>query len=46
MIADGQTHLLAAPWLAAAPGLALVLTVIAFSVLADGLQDALNPRSS
>jgi len=45
MIADGQSHLTAAPWLAAAPGLALVITVLAFSLLADGLQDALNPRS-
>jgi peptide/nickel transport system permease protein len=45
MIADGQAHLTSAPWLAAAPGLALVVTVLAFSLLADGLQNALNPRS-
>ena len=45
MIADGQFFLTAAPWLAAAPGLALVVTVLSFSVLADGLQEALNPRS-
>ena len=45
MIADGQFFLTAAPWLAAAPGLALVVTVVALSVLADGLQDAFNPRS-
>ena len=28
------------------PGLALTLTVFAFNVLGDGLQDALDPRSS
>jgi ABC-type dipeptide/oligopeptide/nickel transport system permease subunit len=28
------------------PGAALLLTVLAFNLLGDGLQDALNPRSS
>jgi peptide/nickel transport system permease protein len=28
------------------PGLALTLTVLAFNLLGDGLQDALDPRSS
>jgi len=27
------------------PGIALVLTVLAFNLVGDGLQDALNPRS-
>jgi len=27
------------------PGLALLLTVLAFNLLGDGLQDALNPQS-
>jgi peptide/nickel transport system permease protein len=27
------------------PGAALVLTVLAFNLVGDGLQDALNPRS-
>jgi peptide/nickel transport system permease protein len=26
------------------PGIALLLTVLAFNLLGDGLQDALNPR--
>jgi peptide/nickel transport system permease protein len=26
------------------PGLALLLTVLAFNLVGDGLQDALNPR--
>jgi len=28
------------------PGTALLLTVLAFNLLGDGLQDALNPRAS
>ena len=27
------------------PGVALLITVLAFNLLGDGLQDALNPRS-
>jgi peptide/nickel transport system permease protein len=27
------------------PGLALLTTVLAFNLLGDGLQDALNPRT-
>jgi peptide/nickel transport system permease protein len=27
------------------PGLALLVTVLAFNLLGDGLRDALNPRS-
>jgi peptide/nickel transport system permease protein len=33
-------------WLMLFPGLALLLTVLAFNLLGDGLQDALNPRAS
>jgi peptide/nickel transport system permease protein len=32
-------------WLMLFPGLALLLTVLAFNLLGDGLQDALNPRA-
>jgi peptide/nickel transport system permease protein len=32
------------PWLLYAPGLAILLTVMAFNVLGDGLRDALDPR--
>jgi ABC-type dipeptide/oligopeptide/nickel transport system permease subunit len=28
------------------PGAALVLTVLAFNLLGDGLRDALNPRNA
>jgi peptide/nickel transport system permease protein len=45
IIADGQQALLAAPWIAVSAGLAIVLTVLAFSVLGDGLRQWLDPRS-
>lgn len=32
-------------WLMLFPGVALLLTVLAFNLLGDGLQDALNPRA-
>ncbi len=45
MIADGQDWLVTHPWMAAFPGVAIVITVIAFSLLGDGLQETLDPRS-
>lgn len=33
-------------WYMAFPGIALLLTVLAFNLLGDGLQDALNPRAA
>lgn len=44
LIADGGDRLIQAWWLATFPGLAIVVTVIAFNLLADGLRDALDPR--
>lgn len=43
MIADGQTFLRTAPWLAAAPSAAVVLTMLAFGLLGDGVRDAMAP---
>jgi peptide/nickel transport system permease protein len=45
MIDGGQSYLISAPWLIAFPGGALVLAMIGFSLLGDGLRDALDPRS-
>jgi len=42
MIADGRRYLRAAPWLTAAPGVAIMLTVIGFNLLGDGLRDSLD----
>lgn len=44
MIRDGAPHLLNAPWLSVFPGLAILLTVLAFNLLGDGLRDVLDPR--
>ena len=43
MIASGRDTLINAPWVAVAPGLALVSVVVACTLLGDALQDALNP---
>jgi peptide/nickel transport system permease protein len=45
IIADGQQVLRTAPWVALFPGLAIVVTVLAFSLLGDGVRRALDPRS-
>ncbi len=46
MIAQAAPIFNTAWWFMVFPGLALVLTVLAFNLLGDGLQDALNPRSA
>jgi peptide/nickel transport system permease protein len=43
MIASGRDALVNAPWVAAAPGVALVLVVVACTLLGDALQDRLKP---
>lgn len=43
MISDGQSYYRSAPWLVIFPGLAIVLTVLGFNLLGDGLRDALDP---
>ena len=44
MIQDGQTFLQTEPWLMILPGLAILTTVLAFSLLGDGLRDALDVK--
>jgi len=44
MLAEGQTLLDSAWWLATFPGLAILLTVLAVNILGDGLRDLLDPR--
>jgi peptide/nickel transport system permease protein len=46
MIAQAAPIFNTAWWFMVFPGVALVLTVLAFNLLGDGLQDALNPRSA
>jgi peptide/nickel transport system permease protein len=45
MLAEGQSFLTTAPWVAFFPGLALMLTVLGINLLGDGLRDVLDrPR--
>lgn len=44
MLADSQTYLQLAPWLALAPGLAIAFAVLGLNLLGDGLRDLLDPR--
>jgi peptide/nickel transport system permease protein len=46
MLSDASTMLGSAWWYMLFPGLALVFTVLAFNLVGDGMQDALNPKSS
>ncbi len=45
MIADASPNYQTAWWYMLFPGLALLLTVFAFNLVGDGLQDALNPKA-
>jgi peptide/nickel transport system permease protein len=44
MVAEGRDNLLGAWWVATFPGLIIVLVVLAFNLVGDGLRDALDPR--
>jgi peptide/nickel transport system permease protein len=45
IIYDGQDLLYTRPWVSLAPGLMIVLTVLALNVFGDGVRDALDPRA-
>jgi peptide/nickel transport system permease protein len=44
LIASGRDTLVNAPWVATAPGVALVLVVVAATLLGDALRDRLDPE--
>jgi peptide/nickel transport system permease protein len=44
MIRDGTSHLTNAPWFSIFPGIAILITVLAFNLLGDGLRDVMDPR--
>ena len=44
MLADSYRYLNQAPWLAFFPGIAIVLSVLGFNLLGDGMREALDPR--
>jgi len=45
MIDEGVERIITAPHLAIAPGIMLVLTVLALNVFGEGVRDALDPRA-
>jgi peptide/nickel transport system permease protein len=45
IISDGEALLYSRPWVSIAPGIMIVLTVLALNVLGDGVRDALDPRA-
>jgi peptide/nickel transport system permease protein len=46
MIAGGRDLIVTAPWVAIAPGIALAITVLACTLLGDGLRDRLAGDTS
>ncbi|WP_102694453.1 nickel transporter permease [Rummeliibacillus pycnus] len=44
MLADARIYLVNAPWTMIFPGLAIMLTVLGFNLMGDGLRDALDPK--
>ena len=45
MIAEGRGFISMAPWMAGMPGLALATLLVGLNLLAEGLRDALDPRT-
>ena len=45
MISDGRAYITYAPWTVLVPGVALMITVLAFNFLGDGLRDILDPKN-
>lgn len=46
LLATGRQYLLVAPHIAIFPGIAIMITILAFNFLGDGLRDALDPRGA
>ncbi len=44
ILADGRSYIFDAPWLFVIPGSAILIVVLAFNLLGEGLRDAMNPK--
>ena len=44
LLNEGREYLRSAPWISTFPGLAILITVLGFNFLGDGLRDAFDPR--
>jgi peptide/nickel transport system permease protein len=45
MIADGREYIATAPWTVVVPGVTLMIIVLAFNFLGDGVRDILDPKN-
>ena len=45
MLNEGRTYLETAPWISVFPGIAIMITVLAFNLIGDGLRDVLDPSA-
>jgi len=45
MLSESRNFMQSAPWTALFPGLAIMITILGFNFLGDGLRDTLDPRS-
>ncbi len=46
MLAHSRQYMIVNPWFSIWPGIAILVTVIGFNLLGDGLRDAIDPRSN
>jgi peptide/nickel transport system permease protein len=44
ILADGKSFIFDAPWLFFIPGMAILVVVLAFNLVGEGLREALNPK--
>jgi peptide/nickel transport system permease protein len=44
ILSDGKAYIFDAPWLTFAPGLVILVVVLAFNLFGEGLRDILNPK--
>jgi len=44
MVTEGQAYILSKPWVCIAPGMAILVVVLGFNLLGDGIRDLLDPR--
>ena len=44
MLNTAKNYMDQAPWMSISPGIAIVMVVLGFNLLGDGLRDALDPR--
>jgi peptide/nickel transport system permease protein len=44
MLSEGRSYLETAPWMSVFPGLAIMVAVLGFNLLGDGLRDVLDPQ--